>query len=690
MEDSSDSESYMSESVSSYDGKVRSNRGSVTKNGKGKRGKVPRRRTYSSKKAPAYQKERFIREAGSVRANDVILGRGPSVCSHEGNILFRFLCHLARPVYVSSGHRRWKSRISNLIVKQVASLKPPGRYIESGDDGVTMYLVPEGKVLEKTCQALRESKMACPPTFRELARQLEERETKEEKAKLLASYTGVDLKTITKVQDEMDEIIASCEIPVSFMGKTPAFGLTGEVEPNEDSEGPSAKKQSHASGDAPANVPRSHGTKKAVKGRILASEKSTKRATSKSGSRKSPSKSKLAESNTSSESKSIRGKTGSKRGTKTRQKSGVTTKPVKKRPVVDANVDVKPLVPKKHLSKAPRHLSTSMPLKAPPDGTDTPEREHWMPKTFPTKFSQEAKSSEKSNENTSEPSAKVDNEAIPTPTPSLTTFLSGIISSGAIEGSGQTPQRMAPALSIQPRAFKKHEAGDASPSRTSVLPPNLTSFVSGVHGPNYQEWLTAIAQNQECLTGPNMDAASLLPPQLSSFLSGMFGDAIDFKNAASVEEALELLPPTLANRLSCTLLTPMQSSFFTTTTKKDAPSPQKGIDGAPPAGFMAPAHSTFRTAKYDRDRGETKSSAGPIVTGVCVTEWGNDSAARLDQASPATVATKKSAGALVGSAKSARSLLDDDAEDEVENEKVQAARRLSFGRDLFHHNDQPL
>jgi hypothetical protein len=365
---------------------------------------------------------------------------------------------------------------------------------------------------------------------------------------------------------------------------------------------------------------------------------------------------------------------------------------VKKRPVVDANDDVKPLVPKKLLSKSPRHLSTSKPLnrKDPPEGADTPEREHWMPRTLPTKFSQEAKPCENSHDDASEPSAKVDNEAIPTPTPSLTTFLSGIFSSGAIEGSNQTPQRMGPALSIQPRSSKKHQVGDASPSRTSVLPPNLTSLVSGLHGPNHQEWLTAIAQNQECLTGPNMDAASLLPPQLSSFLSGMFGDAIDFKNAASVEEALELLPPTLANRLSCTLLTPMQSSFFTTIAKKDVPSPHKGTEGAPPTSLMTPAHSTFRTAKYDRDRGETMSSAGPIVTGVCVTEWRNDSVARLDQASPATVTTKNSADALVGSAKSARSLLDDDAEDEVENEKVQAARRLSFGRDLFHHNDQPL
>jgi hypothetical protein len=689
MEDSSEEESYMSESDSSYDGRVRSNRGSVTQPKKRKSVKLqPTKRRIYLKKEPAYQKLRFIEKAGKLRVNDVILGRGPSVCNHEGNILFRFLCHLARPVYVSSG-KRWKTDISNLVVKQIASLDPPGRYVESGDDRSTLYLVPKDKVLEKTGQALRESKMSCPPDFLGVARRLEKGETKEEKAKFLASCTGIDLKTTKEVQVEMDLIIEKGNLSVSYMGNTPGIRSTDEDQ-KADSEAPPAQKTSHASRDSSSPAPRSHGPKKAVVERTLAIETGTKRAASKSASRKSPLKPKSGDGNVSSKAKSTRREVTSKRGTKTRPKSSVNKKPVKKRPVVVANDDPKPVVPSKRPDKSAPRLSCSKPREAPSGGGETPERKHWMPRKLPTKSMQDSKPFEKSPEKASDPSAMRDDEAFSTQPPSLTAFLSGVFSSGASAGSCQTPPRTATAQGTHSGPAKKRELGEASPPTGSILSPKLSSPMSGMYGPNHQEWLAAMAKNQECLSGTTMDAASLLPPQLSSILSGMFGDAIDLKNFTTVEEALELLPPTLANRLSCTLLTPMHSSFFASGAKsKEVPSPPKGTDGASLGGLKQPSESTTMLAYHDRARGEAKPSAGGIVTGVSVTEWSNDRLARLYDASPATV-VGKSAGAVAGSAKTARSLLDDDGDDDIADEKVQAARRLSFGRDLYHHNDQPL
>lgn len=709
MEDSSDDDSYKSESDSSYGGRVRSNRGSVTQRKKKKRGQVqPKRRTYLKKKVPAYQKERFIEKAGALRANDVVLGRGPSVCSHEGNILFRFLCHLARPVYTSTVvDRRFKSDISRLIVMQMASLEPPGRFVESHNDSFsTMYLVPDGKVLEKTCQALRESKMACPPEFRGLARRLGETKTDEEKAELLASRTGIDLTTIKMVQCEMDSIIKKYGLSVAFMGNDPGVrSIDKDEKEDPEAEGLPVKERSEASRNASAPVPRGHGSRKAVVERILAIETGKKRAASKSASRKGPLKPKSvegtkanaegyvssvtkakAEGKVSSETKQIRRQAASKRGTEARQSSGAKTKPVKKRPVADVGDDPKAFSPKKRLGKSPRQLSSSKPNEETPEGVETPATKHLMPRKLPTKSSQAPKPAEKCLENSSEPTAGRGDEAFFTSPPSLTAFLSGVFSSGASAGNWQTPPRMTPGQGVQSGPAKKQEVGEASPLKTSTLSPKLASPMSGVYGPNHQEWLAAIAQAQECLSGTTMDAASLLPPQLSSILSGMFGDGIDLKNLNSVEEALELLPPTLANRLSCTLLTPMHSSFFANGGKpKEVPSPY----GVSPGGFKRPPESTTMTANHGSTRGEAKLSAGTIVTGVSVTEWENDRVARLYEASPATV-IEKPAGAVAGSTKAARSLLDDDGDDEIADAKVQAARRLSLGRDLFHHNDQPL
>ncbi|GKY96908.1 hypothetical protein MPSEU_000649700 [Mayamaea pseudoterrestris] len=104
-----------------------------------------------------------------LQETDVICGRGSGVTCWKGNIEFRYLCYKVKPLYVMAD-RTAKTAIALDLINEMATLNPPGRFVELIEgteiDDKRCLLVPQEQAIEKTCQALREKKNGCPRLFR--------------------------------------------------------------------------------------------------------------------------------------------------------------------------------------------------------------------------------------------------------------------------------------------------------------------------------------------------------------------------------------------------------------------------------------------------------------------------------------------------------------------------------------------
>jgi hypothetical protein len=102
-------------------------------------------------------------ESVVLRDNDVVLGRGPAICSFQGNLQYRvFVCQYKHKYW--SAKKLDKQVYIGKVVEAVRSLEPPGRFLEmTGND---LKLVDsEERIYEKISQALRDKKNCDPRSF---------------------------------------------------------------------------------------------------------------------------------------------------------------------------------------------------------------------------------------------------------------------------------------------------------------------------------------------------------------------------------------------------------------------------------------------------------------------------------------------------------------------------------------------
>jgi len=97
-----------------------------------------------------------------LRETDVILGRGASVAQHAGNIMFRRFIWNHRMDY-EVAERSTKRDVGHVVIKTIANQSPSGRFLEKNAAGHFILVSDKKRILEKTCQALREKKLKHPP-----------------------------------------------------------------------------------------------------------------------------------------------------------------------------------------------------------------------------------------------------------------------------------------------------------------------------------------------------------------------------------------------------------------------------------------------------------------------------------------------------------------------------------------------
>jgi hypothetical protein len=87
--------------------------------------------------------------------HDVLSGRGNFVNYHAGNEHFRALVRKYKVPYVACPKPQ-KGKFSRMIVDEIRSLHPPGRFLKQDHATKLWYDIGEKKSLDKTRQALRE------------------------------------------------------------------------------------------------------------------------------------------------------------------------------------------------------------------------------------------------------------------------------------------------------------------------------------------------------------------------------------------------------------------------------------------------------------------------------------------------------------------------------------------------------
>lgn len=90
--------------------------------------------------------------------HDVVSGRGNYSTFHAGNLRFRSIISKIKVDYMGSSYIR-KKDYARLVVKQIKSLDPPGRFLKRDETSATTrswYELDEKQALAKTRQALRE------------------------------------------------------------------------------------------------------------------------------------------------------------------------------------------------------------------------------------------------------------------------------------------------------------------------------------------------------------------------------------------------------------------------------------------------------------------------------------------------------------------------------------------------------
>lgn len=87
--------------------------------------------------------------------HDVLSGRGNFVNYHAGNEHFRALVRKHKLEYVRCPKPQ-KGKFSRIIVDEIKSRNPPGRFLKQDAQTKLWYDIGEKKALDKTRQALRE------------------------------------------------------------------------------------------------------------------------------------------------------------------------------------------------------------------------------------------------------------------------------------------------------------------------------------------------------------------------------------------------------------------------------------------------------------------------------------------------------------------------------------------------------
>lgn len=97
--------------------------------------------------------------------HDVLSGRGNFVNYHAGNEHFRALVRKHKVEYVKCPKPQ-KGKFSRIIVEEVKSRVPPGRFLKQDAATKLWYDIGEKKAMDKTRQALREG---APDLMKELS-----------------------------------------------------------------------------------------------------------------------------------------------------------------------------------------------------------------------------------------------------------------------------------------------------------------------------------------------------------------------------------------------------------------------------------------------------------------------------------------------------------------------------------------
>lgn len=87
--------------------------------------------------------------------HDVLSGRGNFVNYHAGNEHFRALVRKHKLEYVKCPKPQ-KGKFSRIIVDEIKSRNPPGRFLKQDAQTKLWYDIGDKKALDKTRQALRE------------------------------------------------------------------------------------------------------------------------------------------------------------------------------------------------------------------------------------------------------------------------------------------------------------------------------------------------------------------------------------------------------------------------------------------------------------------------------------------------------------------------------------------------------
>jgi len=97
-------------------------------------------------------------DAGSIFPNDVLCGRGKSVCNHPGNILFRDQVVAQLDNYENSRKSIQKHNICRQVFDQVKGMNPPGRFLKkSVRNGSSFWEeLDTQKAMYKISQAFRD------------------------------------------------------------------------------------------------------------------------------------------------------------------------------------------------------------------------------------------------------------------------------------------------------------------------------------------------------------------------------------------------------------------------------------------------------------------------------------------------------------------------------------------------------
>lgn len=95
-------------------------------------------------------------ENGSIRANDVLCGRGESINQHEGNKQFRRLVEKQENDYYAARLKMVKRALAKAVVSEIRSLEPAGRFLAKDKETNKWYDIGDERATDKTLQLFRE------------------------------------------------------------------------------------------------------------------------------------------------------------------------------------------------------------------------------------------------------------------------------------------------------------------------------------------------------------------------------------------------------------------------------------------------------------------------------------------------------------------------------------------------------